>query len=180
MQGEGWLYSTRKKIRGSNSDPTLADPTLFGTRPSYSKVDNGLEAERVIQLFSSSPSFGTASPTGLFDSMPYVSPHSHDYPTRNLLEVRSFRTKHLNIDACAPDLCVRVLYVSARWCVSDCMQSTAPTHFTCLYGVCLPACVCLHVSVWCVADVLGEKNSERHCIACQPGNSPRRPFERWH
>lgn len=37
MQGEGWLYSTRKKIRGSNCDPTQADPTLFGTRPAYSK-----------------------------------------------------------------------------------------------------------------------------------------------
>ncbi len=49
-------------------------------------VDDGLEAERVRLLLSNTATFHPASPTGLYDSVPFKSPYSLEYPTRNLIE----------------------------------------------------------------------------------------------
>ena len=49
----------------------------------------GLEAQRVIQVFSNTGSFAGAQPTGLFDSIGHTSPHSPTYPNRTIIEVRA-------------------------------------------------------------------------------------------
>ena len=68
---------------------------LIGTRPVYENVDAGLEAQRVVQLFSHTGSFGPRSPTGLYDSVPVFSPHSPNFPTRSLIEVQLATCKYV-------------------------------------------------------------------------------------
>ena len=59
----------------------------------YAKVDEGLEAQRVIQLFSNTGSKAPSSPTGLYDSVPQISPHSPTYPLRDLVASGIHRTR---------------------------------------------------------------------------------------
>ena len=84
-QGEGWRVKKTASTSPTFQPINGGHNTFYGTRPVYSKVDEGLEAQRIIQLFSNTGSKAPASPVGLFDSVPQTSPHSPTHPLRNLV-----------------------------------------------------------------------------------------------